>query len=410
MDAAGEPTRPEQPGPSPLAPGQVAAADADEIGRWRRQVETRGHRTGVPAGRWRSRPRGRTARAGPRGPDSTAVAGRRRRAPGPRYGGSRWRAARWRFSDARKSRRSLLARPATTIPRMPIARARVSVSASIREPTTRIVPASPTSSPPRADLAIGRRPRRGAARGSDRRGPRCPAGRPVARMTIAVPGRTLADDARDGASRSARSCRRWRPASGPASRRAARPSATRTPGPGIERDGIRRVAEAGRHAAARRSAHRPRRIHPARRAVDRRARADDQVQRAIDQTAGRDEAEIVRDRSEPRPGSPRGAPKPVDRCRRRRPVSASSCVAARPQGGLPGASRSRRRSARPGSRSGTSRRSTSRPPRPPATSTAKCLPRVPRRDRVAEPELGDRGLARRQVDELEAARGPARGR
>ncbi len=45
--------------------------------------------------------------------------------------------------------------PATTMPRMPIARARVSVSASTREPTTRIVPADPTSRPPaRSSLSV----------------------------------------------------------------------------------------------------------------------------------------------------------------------------------------------------------------------------------------------------------------
>src|SRR6185503_15710926 len=55
-------------------------------------------------------------------------------------------AARWRFSEARKSRRSLPASPLTTTPRTPIARARVSASASTREPITRIVPARPTSS------------------------------------------------------------------------------------------------------------------------------------------------------------------------------------------------------------------------------------------------------------------------
>ena len=70
-------------------------------------------------------------------------------------GGSRWSAARWRASDARKSRRSLLASPATTMPRTPIARARVSVSASTREPTTRIAPAEPDVEAAGAQLALG---------------------------------------------------------------------------------------------------------------------------------------------------------------------------------------------------------------------------------------------------------------
>ena len=81
----------------------------------------------------------------------TAPASGRRVAPSrtsTANGGRRWSAARWRASEAMKSRRSLLDRPATMTPQTPIARARVSVSASTRDPTTRIVPADPTSRPP----------------------------------------------------------------------------------------------------------------------------------------------------------------------------------------------------------------------------------------------------------------------
>ncbi len=105
-------------------------------------------------------------------------------------GGSRCRAARCRFSDARKSRRSLLASPATMIPRTPIARARVSVSASMREPTTRILPARPTSteplrSSPSTHDATWSCPRVGPPSVTIARNPR-----PVARTTMPMPGRT----------------------------------------------------------------------------------------------------------------------------------------------------------------------------------------------------------------------------
>ena len=121
----------------------------------------------------------------------TAPASGRRVAPSrtrTANGGRRCRAARWRASDARKSRRSLLASPATTTPHTPIARARVSVSASTREPTTRIVPADPTSRPPERSSPSApswRRPRVGPPSATM---PRMP--RPAARMVIPVPGRT----------------------------------------------------------------------------------------------------------------------------------------------------------------------------------------------------------------------------
>ena len=69
-------------------------------------------------------------------------------------GGNRCSADRWRASEARKSRRSLLDRPVTTTPRTPMARARVSVSASTRDPTTRIAPAEFTLEPTGAQLAL----------------------------------------------------------------------------------------------------------------------------------------------------------------------------------------------------------------------------------------------------------------
>ena len=106
-------------------------------------------------------------------------------------GGSRWRAARWRRSEARKSRRSLLARPATMMPRTPIARARVSVSASIREPTTRMAPARPTSRLLARSVALAAGHERAAGHGSARPGRRSRASSgPDARMTMAEPGRT----------------------------------------------------------------------------------------------------------------------------------------------------------------------------------------------------------------------------
>ena len=79
--------------------------------------EVRAGRTRASAGRSRSRPRDRPVRRGRPGP---RPASGRRTAPSrtsTANDGSRWRAARWRASDARKSRRSLLDRPATTIPR-----------------------------------------------------------------------------------------------------------------------------------------------------------------------------------------------------------------------------------------------------------------------------------------------------
>ena len=166
---------PEQPGPrSPRVPARspprMRTRSGGGVGRATSGASNRsaGGSLEIATSRPASARRTASDRARHRSPE------RRRRARGPRTAGSRWRAARWRVSEARKSRRSLLARPATTMPRMPIARARVSVSASIREPTTRIVPASPTSRPP-ARSSPSARPRRGAGRGSDRRGPRCPA-------------------------------------------------------------------------------------------------------------------------------------------------------------------------------------------------------------------------------------------
>ena len=92
------------------------------------------------------------------------------------------------------------ARPPTMMPRTPIARARVSVSASMREPTTRIVPASPTSRPPRAQLPVDRRRRRGGARGSGHRAPRSPcSARPRRPDHDRGAGPDLADDAGDRA-------------------------------------------------------------------------------------------------------------------------------------------------------------------------------------------------------------------
>ena len=69
-----------------------------------------------------------------------------------------------------------------------------------------------------------------------------------------------------------------------------------------------------------------------------------------------------------------------------------------------------RRSARSGRRSGTSRRSTTSPPRPPATSIAKWRPRVPRRTVSRKRNSATADVARRQVDEGQAARRSGRAR
>ena len=74
------------------------------------------------------------------------------------------------------------------MPQTPIARARVSVSASTREPTTRIVPADPTSRPPERSSPSApawSRPRVGPPSATI---PRMP--RPAARIVIPIPGRT----------------------------------------------------------------------------------------------------------------------------------------------------------------------------------------------------------------------------
>ena len=63
----------------------------------------------------------------------------------------------------------------------------------------------------------------------------------------------------------------------------------------------------------------------------------------------------------------------------------------------------RRRSARSGSRSGMSRRSTSRPPSPPPTSTSIRRPRVPRPTGSRKRRSTGGDLAGRQVDQLEPA-------
>jgi len=80
---------------------------------------------------------------------------------------------------------TLLARqPGTITPQTPIALARVSVSASTREPTTRIVPADPTSRPPERSSPSApawSRPRVGFAQRHDARIPR-----PAARIVMLV--------------------------------------------------------------------------------------------------------------------------------------------------------------------------------------------------------------------------------
>ena len=102
--------------------------------------------------------------------------------------------------------------------------------------------------------------------------------------------------------------------------------------------------------------------------------------------------------------------RPVARCeredgvdRRRRSAAGPRRAGRRRRSRVASRSRSRsattraaRRAGRPdpGSRSGTSRRSTSSPPSPPATSIAKWRPRAPEPDRCRGTELGDRRTSR----------------
>ncbi len=288
-----------------------------------------------------------------------------------------------------KSRRSLLDNPATTTPQTPIARARVSVSASTREPTTRIVPAEPTSSPPERSSPSApawRRPRVGPPRATT---PRMP--RPAARIVMPVPGRT----------------ERTIPANGDSTASAMSPVATRQrpcqsktyspPGPcSSPRRGRPTHRPPGSRHGRRRDLH--------------------LVEPGVAQSLG--DRGTEHDRIA---GRRRAAGRPERARRRRRPVTAISRRAetSRTSAALTPPSRSRSRSAttraarregptRSGSLSGTSRRSTTSPPSPPVTSMAKWRPRAPSRTDVAERELRDGRGPGRQVDQGEPARASGR--
>ena len=347
-----------------LAPGQRAGADPDEVRRRGRDDQVRAGRRRASAGRstiatsWPASAReDRLDRAGQRPPRWR----RRGRAPrtaaaggGPPAGAPRRRGSRAAPCSTGRPRRC---------PRTPIARARVSVSASTREPTTRIVPADPTSRPPeRSSPSVpGLEPAAGrAAEGHD--------------PADAAPGGPDRDpDARAGprgrsrrtAPRAGRRCRRSRPASGRATAKTYSP-----PGPGAR-------------AAPR---------WPIQRSPGRAATSVGGLELL--------EARVAEPLGDRRPDDDRIAgrhERPVAGCEgehgvdRRRPTSrragheadvatAPSRLAARSRPTACHDSRSSpRRSARSGSRSGTSRRSTRRPPRPPVTSIAKCRPRAPSR-------------------------------
>ena len=203
----------------------------------------------------------------------------------------------------------------------------------------------------------------------------------------AGPRPDLADDPGERRSRRRRPCRRSRPASGRASRRR-----TRHRGP------ARRRVAAGRPSARRGAAMAAGRdLHL--------------VEAGVAQALG-DRRTDARPNRRPR----RAAGRPARARRRHRPARRSAAgprrAGRRRRSHLPSRSRSRSATTRaarregptdPGSLSGTSRRSTTSPPSPPVTSMAKCRPRAPEPDRVAEPELGDGRGPGRQVDEGETA-------
>ena len=266
-------------------------------------------------------------------------------------------------------------------PRMPMARARVSVSASIRVPTTRIVPARPTSRPPgrrpplppdgQAELAAG-----GAAEGDDAADPW-----PVARSVMDVPGwtsRTMpATGASSGSGTSPVASRHlprhvnsssppssvWRTPAGPAP-----PSRDqRAPGSGSADDAIE--TSSSRASRSRSAIGAPTTTDSPdldQRAVARGER-EDRIDRRLDQPA--QPAPCSEVRGPPAGAGHAGPPGRTAACQAR------SC--------------SRRPSARSGRRSGTSRRSTRRPAEAAGDLDGEAAPAAAEPDRVAEPEVGD---------------------
>ena len=316
-------------------------------------------------------------------------------------GGRRWRAARWRSSEARKSRRSLLARPATMMPRTPIARARVSVSASIAraDHEDRARPSrrrgrrlrSSPSAPGDVEAAAGR-----AAERDDRRAAR--GRRPGSRC--ALPGRTSRTMPATGVSSGSVTsppATRQRPRHSNSSSPVGDATARRRGSAPIGRDDPGRSC-AGR-AGARRSARRPR---PTRR-PPRAARSPGASGNVTSSGPGRaggapDEPEVGTERAR-------------DRRRRRRRRAALPCprrrsrVRPRPQRRLPRGEQV----APPVGPIGQAQRDVAQVDEQAAQAARRRRSRSggrapPRRTRVAELELGDRGHAGRQVDELEAAR------
>ena len=183
---------PARPTTRPSRPGVGPAPDADPVRVGQRQVdgvgvEHQGRRVDEDRDRRVPGQRSRIAAIGAR----RSAAARRPRAPGRANGGVGWSEARWRRSDAWKSRSSLPGRAATTIPRTPIARARVSASASIRDADHEDAARPPDVDPARPELPerVGRELQRGRA-------PRDPAASapriagPAARIRISPPGTT----------------------------------------------------------------------------------------------------------------------------------------------------------------------------------------------------------------------------
>ena len=133
-----------------------------------------------------------------------------------------------------------------------------------------------------------------------------------------------------------------------------------------------------------------------------------QAQAGGHRLAGADQDSVARTELEPgrrgagRQGPAGDAPRPCSgRAQTSRPGQRAACQAP---------SRARRRSSRSGRRRGTSRRSTSRPPRPPPTSIRACRTRAAEIDLVPEAELGDPQLAGRAGRRAGGRRVPGRSR
>ena len=381
MDAAGEPARARPARPSvPSRPAQLAAADADEIGRRRRQGDVGGvehERRRVADDRDLAageRARGRRATGlGDRSPDGAVEhEDRERRQPVERRPLARLRreevapllAGEPGDDDAADAHRPRPGERLGVDPRADdedragqpdVEAARPQDAPGHRSPGPRRAPAARGSDSPRASTPGMARPL----------GPDADPDRPAGRR-----GRR-----RHGGLDGLGSARRRRPASGrpPVEEQLAH-RARRTPGrssggsgaPAGGRPAIAGVgAPAGDGAAA--DLHEPRVAE----AVEGPRAGAPACRAGRTERPRRPGRSAKRRRSGPLDDGPAPATKSGPASSRvARPHHRAVCQAL---------SSSRRRSGRSGSRSGTSRRSTRSPPRPPATSTAKCRPAAPRR-------------------------------